>query len=76
MYRHVHDLAEMHTPFFFDPGQPLSAFSKEQLHQIMKVTPYLIVNEYEKDLFCKIASIGFDDLIMGFEKVLVTLGSQ
>jgi sugar/nucleoside kinase (ribokinase family) len=54
----------------------LSAFSKEQLHEIMGLAPYLIVNEYEKDLFCKIAGVDFDDLIMGFEKVIVTLGSQ
>jgi hypothetical protein len=39
----------------------------------MKITPYLIVNEYEKDLFCTIAQIDFDDLIMSFEKVIVTM---
>lgn len=76
MLRHVKDLASMNVWFFFDPWQPLSAFSKEQLHEIMGLSPYLIVNEYEKDLFCKIAEVGFDDLIMGFEKVVVTLGGQ
>lgn len=76
MLRHVKDLAWLGIPFFFDPGQPLSAFSKEQLHEIMALAPYLTVNEYEKDLFCKIAEISFDDLLMSFEKVIVTLGKE
>lgn len=76
MMRHVKDLNALWVPFFFDPGQPLSAFSKEQLHDIMNLAPYLVVNEYEKDLFCRIASIEFDDLTLKFDKVLVTMWSK
>lgn len=76
MLRHTRDLWSSNILFFFDPGQPLSAFTTTQLHEVMKLAPYLVVNEYEKDLFCKIAQIWFDDLIMSFEKVIVTLWEQ
>ena len=46
MLAHVNQAAEKNIPVFFDPGQPLPAFSKEQLLAILKNANYLIVNEY------------------------------
>jgi sugar/nucleoside kinase (ribokinase family) len=54
----------------------LTAFSKEQLHEALAATNYLIVNEYEKDLLCKIAEIDEASLLNYVEAYIVTLGGK
>jgi len=76
MLRHLEQAVARGMITFFDPGQPLSAFSTEQLRQVMDMGVYLLVNTYEKELFMKIAQVSFDDLVASFAGVLVTEGAQ
>lgn len=76
MIKHLIECKELDVPVIFDPGQPLSAFSKEQLHQALEATSYLIVNEYELNLLCKMAEIEEYDLLEYVENYIVTLWAQ
>jgi adenosine kinase len=76
MLRHLEQAVARGMITFFDPGQPLSAFSAEQLRHVMDMGVYLIVNTYEKELFMKIAKVSFDELVASFAGVLVTEGEQ
>lgn len=73
MLRHLEQAVARGMITFFDPGQPLSAFSGEQLRWVMEQWVYLIVNEYEKELFCKIANVSFETVVSACSWVLVTL---
>jgi hypothetical protein len=53
MLRHLEQAVARGMLIFFDPGQPLSAFSGEQLRQVMQMGVYLLVNSYEKELFSR-----------------------
>ncbi|MDP2670446.1 MAG: PfkB family carbohydrate kinase [bacterium] len=61
---------------FFDPGQPLSAFDSGQLRSVMELGVYLIVNEYENELFQKLAEVSFDEMVDAFVGVVVTQGEN
>lgn len=76
MQQHVKWCAEKWIPVIFDPGQPLPAFSKEQLRDTLTHANYLMVNEYELDLLCKIAEIQESEILDYVEAYIVTLGSK
>ncbi len=73
MYTHVKEASEKNIPVFFDPGQPLSAFSKEQLLDILKYATYLIVNEYELDLLLSMTELEEAELSEMLDAYIVTL---
>jgi len=76
MLKHLLECKEAWIPVIFDPWQPLSAFSKEQLHQALNATDCLIVNEYELHLFCKLADIEEDALLDFVDTYIVTLWAE
>lgn len=76
MLRHLQQAVERGMITFFDPGQPLSAFSRDQLRGVMELGVYLIVNEYENELFQRIAQCSFADLVNAFAGVIVTEGDR
>ena len=76
MLKHLKECETLNIPVIFDPGQPLTAFSKEQLHEALTASNYLIVNEYEKNLLCSLADIDEASLLNRVEAYIVTLGAQ
>ncbi len=76
MLRHLEQAVSRGMVTFFDPGQPLSAFSAEQLRAVMQMGVYLIVNTYEKELFMKIAGVTMDEMVEAFAWVVVTEGEH
>ena len=76
MSQHVRECNELDIPVIFDPGQPLPAFSQELLIQTLEAATYLIVNEYELELLCKIAEIQESDLIDMVQAYIVTLWAE
>lgn len=75
MVMHVQQCAEKRIPVFFDPGQPLPAFSKEQLLTTLEAATYLIVNEYELDLLCIMTDLKEKTLLDYVDAYIVTLGA-
>ena len=76
MMHHVMQCQEEWIPVIFDPGQPLPAFSKEMLHDTLQAATYLIVNEYELNLLCKIAEIEEPEILDYVEAYIVTLAEK
>jgi len=74
MLAHLKGCAERGIPVFFDPGQPLPAFSKEQLLEALEAATYLILNEYEHDLLLKMTDLAAEDLLSYVDAYVVTLG--
>ncbi len=76
MMNHTIQCKKNGIPVIFDPGQPLPVFSKQMLHDTLTAATYLIVNEYELDLLCKIAELQESDLLQFVDAYIVTLGSN
>src|SRR5262249_45227694 len=47
MIQHASELAELHVPFMFDPGQGLPMFSGKELLAFVGQASYVAVNDYE-----------------------------
>lgn len=73
MLQHLQECRQKSIPVIFDPGQPLSAFTKEMIHEALDAATYLIVNEYEQALLCKIAEIEKEQLNDFVQGHIVTL---
>ena len=76
MIKFIQEAKEKNINCFFDPGQQLPAFSKEELISCCVSANYLICNEYEFDLLMKMTERDQSQLLKYFEKIIVTLGAQ
>lgn len=76
MIQHVHELFDKSAKVFFDPGQQITDFTKEEMLPLFWLTAYLVVNQYEyKELQAKV-EMDEDDLKKHFNKIIVTYGSE
>lgn len=73
MLMHVKEASVRWIPVFFDPGQPLPAFSKEQLLEALEAASYLILNEYEYDLLLQMTDLQAEQLLEYVQVYIVTL---
>lgn len=72
-------LKELHEKWiktFFDPGQAIWMMTKEDLLQSIHSASYLIVNDYEFDLFKETIWLTKQEIISSFDKVIITLGAK
>ena len=76
MIQYVHELFDKSAKVFFDPGQQITRFSKEELLPLFGKLAYLIVNQYEyKELQEKLEMTG-EELKTKFNKIIVTQGEE
>ena len=47
MWQHAHQMAEQHIPFIFDPGQQLPQFNGDEHREILALSRWVAVNDYE-----------------------------
>jgi adenosine kinase len=64
------------VPFIFDPGQQVSAFSREELLGMLEGSSMLMTNEYELDLFLSKCGMKENGLFSYTKTVLTTLGEK
>ncbi|QFR39309.1 carbohydrate kinase family protein [Candidatus Gracilibacteria bacterium 28_42_T64] len=76
MLQHIQELSELGVKSFFDPGQIIFLFGKEELEQASKYADYLIVNEYEFEEFKQKIGKNEGELLKDYEKIIVTLGGK
>lgn len=76
MLAQVKELNEKWVKTFFDPGQAIFWMDKYDLEQAMKYANYLIVNDFEFDLFKSKIWLEKHEIINNFEKVVITLWSK
>lgn len=73
MMKHLKQSFELEIKTFFDPGQMMTAFTKEELIECMDYSNYLIVNDYEYSLFLEKTGLSESDLIKRLDKIIITL---
>jgi adenosine kinase len=76
MTRLAESYRRLGTPFIFDPGQQISAFSGEELRGMLAGSEMLITNEYELDLFLWRTMLSAAGLFGHTKAVLTTLGEK
>lgn len=57
---------------FFDPWQMLPMFDEEMLKLASELSTYLIVNEYEYELFLKESNMTENEILNEYEKIIIT----
>lgn len=67
---------EIKLPYFFDPGQAMPAFKKEELLGILKHAHGVFLNEYEFSMMQKQTGLNKKDLLKTCELFIVTLGEK
>ena len=75
MRQHAHECANLRIPFFFDPGQNLPLFSKDDLLEMIKISPWFVVNDYECAMLCERTHLSISDIAQKVEAFIVTHGS-
>jgi hypothetical protein len=76
MLKHLKYLNERVIKSFFDPGQALLSFTKEELIDASNCADYLILNDYEYSKFKEIINKTDDELLELYEKIIITFGSK
>lgn len=76
MLRHLEEAKSKSIKTFFDPGQMLNSFSREELIAWSKNANYLITNEQEFQDFLKKSGLDEVELLNYYEKIIVTLWSK
>ncbi len=72
MLKHLEELNNKWIKSFFDPGQWLFVFTKQDLEQASKNANFLILNDYEYNKFKEIIELKDEDILASFEKVIIT----
>lgn len=75
MVQYCHELHANKTPFIFDPGQALSAFSREDCIACINAANYLILNDDEFNLIKKITQLNITALRQMVDGLIVTAGA-
>lgn len=61
---------------FFDPGQAMTLFGKEELSQALEFANYLICNEYEFGWVLEKMWLQQHEIMQMLEKIIITLGKD
>lgn len=74
--RQARDLASLDIPIVFDPGQAVTDFSGDQLHDLLTISDYLIVNDYEHQVIQKNSNLLPEEIISLVGEVVITHGEK
>jgi hypothetical protein len=72
MISHLKDMFEAGVKIFFDPGQQLHTFSKEELLDASQKANYLIVNDNEYTEFKAISDLSDRQILSLYDKLIIT----
>jgi adenosine kinase len=63
-------------PYFFDPGQKITAYTTEELKQLTDGAKILFMNDYELRLISDKTGWGESDLAKNVDTLIITLGGE
>ncbi len=63
-------------PFFFDPGQNITAFSGEDLAEMLTGAGWLITNDYELQLIMNATGLSKESILHRVDTLITTLGEE
>jgi adenosine kinase len=67
---------ELGIPFFYDPGQNITAFSGEELAEMLTGASYLITNDYELELVMNATGLSKESILHRVGTLITTLGEE
>lgn len=67
---------ELGIPFFYDPGQNITAFSGEELAEMLTGASYLITNDYELQLIMNATGLSKESILHRVGTLITTLGEE
>ena len=76
MFRHARGFAASKTPFIFDPGQAMPAFSGDEIVELIGMADYLSVNDYEAEMIAQKTGRSIESFAPNLKALIVTLGAQ
>ena len=76
MQQHSRQCAAQGIPLLFDPGQGLPMFSAEELMEMVKLSSFLAVNDYEGKMLEEKTGTKLDELARGMKALILTKGGQ
>ncbi len=76
MWEHCHQLAEAKIPFVFDPGQGLPMFNGPELLELVEMTSYLAVNDYEGEMLSQRTGLSLATIAERVKALIVTKGAE
>ena len=74
--QHAKELYERGIPVIFDPGQGIVLFNKEEIEQLVSLSDYVVLNEYESTLLADIMSQEIVDIASTLKAAIVTKGAK
>lgn len=76
MLQHAAEFVEAEIPFFFDPGQGMPMFGKEELLAFMEQATWAIFNDYESELMQNQTGLSLDELAKMVDALIITRGAE
>jgi len=76
MLEHCRQFAEAGIPFVFDPGQGLPMFDAEELANMVALSSWVSVNDYESRLMAERMQLSVEAIAERVQGLIVTRGSQ
>ena len=73
---HADQLVKKSIPFIFDPGQSTPMFNKDELNQLIDLSNWIIVNQYEANLLSDKVEKSIQDISNQVEAMIVTKSGE
>lgn len=76
MMKFLQEAHQKYIKSFFDPGQAMGLFSREELLQACSLADYLICNDYEFEFLMSKTELTKEQLLRSFEYTIITKGKD
>lgn len=76
MLRQARDLNRLNIPIFFDPGQCLTEFNKQETRELLSLAQYTMVNDYEFEILQNISDFSQEKIESMMRQIIVTRGAE
>lgn len=76
MLKQARDLADKGIPLVFDPGQVITDFKKVEIKELLSLSDYLIVNDYEYSVLKTNGELTDEEVMLIVKEVVVTHGEE
>jgi adenosine kinase len=76
MLQHAREFDEAGVPFIFDPGQGLPMFNGDELLELIRMSEYVTVNDYEAQMVQERTGKSVEQLAKLVKAFVVTLGAR
>ncbi len=76
MLKHSRELAEAGIPFVFDPGQGMPMFSGDELLEMVELSNYVTLNDYEAKMLQEKTGKSLADIAQRVSALIVTMGGD